>query len=190
MERLKLERPIVPAKVTQRFGEDKTCIEVDEHKKCVSRAEDSLCPPGYESLYAWSGMNGHNGIDFEAAHKQEVFSPIDGVVWKVINEMERGSGIEVISKNKYQLNELSKPCQVKTRYWHLLAYGVSVGEEVRAGQLIGWADNTGLSAGTHLHFELKPVKRRLQGGFRNLYQKNGYHGAIDPEPYFVEKNGE
>ena len=42
------------------------------------------------------------------------------------------------------------------RYAHLQSYSVRAGDHVLAGQRIGLTDNTGLSTGPHLHFELAP----------------------------------
>jgi hypothetical protein len=42
----------------------------------------------------------------------------------------------------------------KSRYLHLHAVGVTQGQQVQQGKLIGWADNTGsCTTGTHLHFD-------------------------------------
>lgn len=75
--------------------------------------------------------------------------------------------------------------RVKTRYWHLLALQVKKGERVHAGQIIGYADDTGRSTGMHLHFELKPVRTVLPRRYRNAFPQNGYFGAIDPAPYLT-----
>lgn len=183
-ERLKLTKPITPFMITQRFGDDLTCVDTATGTKCVTRNPGAACPAGYVSLYAAAGLKGHNGTDFLAVDKQPVYAATDGKVHRVVSEAERGIGVEIISRKRYLLVGIVRSYRVKTRYWHLDSYVVAEGQRVKAGDLIGYADNTGLSSGTHLHFEVKPVRRRLSGGFRNVFQENGYFGSIDPEPYF------
>lgn len=43
--------------------------------------------------------------------------------------------------------------RLQTWYWHLSSELVSVGQQVRAGDLIGYEGATGLATGCHLHFE-------------------------------------
>ena len=48
----------------------------------------------------------------------------------------------------------------KTIYWHLIKeIPVKVGQKVQAGDVVGYADNTGFSTGDHLHFGLKPQEK-------------------------------
>ena len=49
---------------------------------------------------------------------------------------------------------ISHPSGYCSSYQHLSRVNPSVGESVTQGQLIGTAGNTGLSTGTHLHFEV------------------------------------
>lgn len=59
--------------------------------------------------------------------------------------------------------------QCSTRYAHLNRYAVAAGQEVRAGDLIGYVGSTGAATGAHLHFELL-----LPGG-----------QFVDPRPYMT-----
>jgi murein DD-endopeptidase MepM/ murein hydrolase activator NlpD len=43
---------------------------------------------------------------------------------------------------------------LSTSYNHLTSFAVGAGQHVDAGQLVGYAGNTGTSAACHLHFEV------------------------------------
>lgn len=157
-----------PCIITQRFGENLACVSTDG-KTVVTRLEGQPCPSGYRSVY--STMKGHNGLDLHANRYQPVYAAREGVVVEKSTETERGLGISILHGpygGKYY----------KTRYWHLAGIEVSLGDRVRTGQLVGFADSTGYSSGDHLHFEVKETD--AQGNTIN--NDNGYFGAIDPLP--------
>ena len=132
---------------------------------------------GKVKLYPLLGLKGHSGIDVRTAHGQPIYAATDGFVREIQTEPSRGLGIGIVSIQTYSFDNLGEH-YAKTRYWHLKSINVSFGQRVRMGELIGYADNTGLSSGDHLHFELKAVEylNNSQVTF-NVYQSNGYVGS-------------
>lgn len=126
---------------------------------------------------------GHNGIDFSALHGQNVYAAHDGICYPEVDDRQ-GHGVVLRTVEPYDYN--GTPAYYKTIYWHLIDnIPVKEGQLVKAGEVIGYADSTGLSTGDHLHFGLKPqAKDEPNGDWYNLAQNNGYLGAIDPSPYF------
>lgn len=179
-----LSYPVMPWVINQGFGENAACV--NSAGKVVNRLSSGVCPAGYESLYKQT--NGHNGLDVHALRWQPIYAAHDGIVTEVQTEEARGLGIGIVSNNKYFCTESGKLEHFKTRYWHLIALDVHLGEKVKVGDLIGWADSTGFSSGDHLHLELKPVTiLEWENGkpiYNNTLQKNGMLGAVDPKPYF------
>ncbi len=136
--------------------------------------------------YRLNGIDiiGHNGIDFYALHGDVVRAAHDGeVVYSGIDNKE-GCGVVIRTLDPVSYNGGS--AYMKTIYWHLVKnVPVRVGQRVHIGDIIGYADNTGLSTGDHLHFGLKPqAPGELAESYFNIEQKNGYAGAIDPMLYF------
>ena len=120
------------------------------------------------SIYAQFGLIGHNGLDWPCYTGTEVYASHDGIVETSIDS---ASGLGVVIKGN----------GLKTIYWHFKNFSVSMGDEVKTGDLIGHADNTGFSTGSHLHYGLKLLD--LNGNVLN--RNNGYDGAIDPTSYLV-----
>ncbi len=105
-------------------------------------------PRGISSGYGWRTAYGvtefHLGIDLP----DEINSPIyasDGgeVVWAGYTP-SYGNSIRIRHANGYE-----------TVYAHLNKILVSIGDEVYQGQHIGKMGNTGVSYGSHLHFEVR-----------------------------------
>ena len=85
----------------------------------------------------------HTGIDIAAPRGTPVYATADGVVSREIGGA--GYGIDVIINHGYSY---------KTVYAHLSKKLVKAGQKVKRGQIIGYVGNTGLSFGSHLHYEV------------------------------------
>lgn len=138
-------------------------------------------------VYTSMGLAGHNGIDFGAYHGQPVYAAHAGTCYPEIDS-QGGNGVVIRSDKPYDYE--GGQVYFKTIYWHLIdAYAaVKTGQYVQAGDLIGYADNTGTSTGDHVHFGLKPqAYDETDFAWITPGKSNGYLGAIDPEPYFNGK---
>lgn len=171
------------------------------------------------AYYQQNGINikGHNGIDLKAYHGQPVYAAHDGIAY-FETDGNQGEGVVIVGSEaipydivtcQFTTNLLKPKVNFKTVYWHLcdefkdpqcvspvLIYQRAykgAGMPVKAGDLIGYADNTGLSTGDHCHWALKPIKNGSSGGldatddgigaWENVSPANGYLGAIDQMPY-------
>ena len=168
--------------VGQFFGEDNACVDLATHTKFITR-EKPTCPAGYESVYKWVGMKGHNGLDISCKFREPVYSPIDGIVTDVSHDRGKGIGCYVRTEKMYDYQ--TTLTYWKFGLWHFDEIVVENGQRVYIGNLLGYGDTTGYSTGCHLHWEGKPVY--LQNGvWYNKEQENGYYGAVDILPYVIE----
>jgi len=123
-------------------------------------------------------QKGHPGLDLRAIHGEPVYAAHDGQAI-YIKDAHGGEGIYLFA-NGYLTN-----------YWHLIGdtdyhFPPPIPfdnnyHSVSAGDLIGYADNTGApyeSSGDHCHFGLAMT----DANNRILNQENGYSGFIDPLP--------
>lgn len=117
-----------------------------------------------------------NSVDFNRANDEgdSVLAAATGTVTRVGNEGNTSYGRWI---------ELDHGGGYRTRYAHLSAQSVSVGQRVTAGQRIGAVGNTGGSTGAHLHYEVRhngvAVRPFFNGspalffGTRNYTSQNG-----------------
>lgn len=136
---------------------------------------------GYVKLYPTLGLKGHNGWDMSCWHGEPLYHSADWAgTMKTEVDRNGGIGVDVISKEPV-FSYKGQQVHAKLRYWHLKSVVGWDGKDVREGDLIGYGDTTGVSSGDHLHWGLKPCFKdgsNVDGG-------NGFYGAIDPAPYFV-----
>ena len=83
---------------------------------------------------------------------------------------------------------------ITTRYYHLDSINVTEGQRVDPSTLIGTVGNTGLSTGSHLHFEIRvagvplPAYALTQPG-RLFYRVGGYRILEPVENFFSAQSG-
>lgn len=94
----------------------------------------------------YNGM-GHNGIDFGVTIGTPIKSAADGVVFGTGNTDTACYGV---SYGKWVL--IRHTNGLATLYAHLSLVKASTGDNVQAGDIIGYSGNTGYSTGPHLHF--------------------------------------
>ena len=85
----------------------------------------------------------HPGQDFAGAYGSPIYVTAPGVVSFTGVRNGYGNTVEVDHGHGF-----------KTRYAHLSAISVSIGQHVAVGQRIGAMGSTGRSTGTHLHYEV------------------------------------
>jgi murein DD-endopeptidase MepM/ murein hydrolase activator NlpD len=121
-------------------------------------------------------MKVHTGVDWAAPSGTPIFAAGNGTVDEIGLKGGYGKYIRLRHANGYQ-----------TAYGHMTAFarGLNVGSHVRQGQIIGFVGSTGLSTGSHVHYEILvndrfvdpmriklPRGRVLDGVTLALFEKN------------------
>lgn len=92
----------------------------------------------------------HPGLDISADKGDPIYSTADG---KVTHAASAGNyGNLVIVDHGYG---------IETRYGHMSAFKVKVGEAVKRGDLLGLVGSTGRATSSHLHYEVRANGRIL-----------------------------
>ena len=104
----------------------------------------------------------HSGVDWAAPMGTPIFAAGNGTIDEIGVKGGYGKYVKLRHANGYQ-----------TAYGHMTAFarGLDVGSKVRQGQVIGFVGSTGLSTGSHVHFEIiindrfvDPMKVKLPRG--------------------------
>lgn len=123
-------------------------------------------------IYKKWGFPGHNGVDYGIPNG----TPINAAAAGTINQVSFENGGY---GNYVKIAHKDGSKTYYTYYAHLASAAVAAGQKVKAGQLIGYSNNTGASTGPHLHFGLK-----IDG------ENPAYKGYVDPMPYFSGAAGD
>jgi murein DD-endopeptidase MepM/ murein hydrolase activator NlpD len=125
-------------------------------RKWISPITGATFTSGYGMR--WGRM--HNGNDFACPVGTPLMAMSQGTVIFAGQEGGYGNKVEI----EYWDGTVSY-------YAHMDTIGVTVGQQVAAGDQVGTSGNTGQSTGPHLHLEIHP----------------GGGGAVDPEPWLRER---
>lgn len=148
-------RPLKTNFITQGFGGFRTQI-------------------GLLKWYQSFGLIAHNGLDFMATDGEPIYWNCDsqGTVKYISTDISLGYGVVINTRENGETRQ--------HRFWHLKEWNVKTGQVLNLGDVIGWADNTGQSKGTHLHYDLKILNPDESIKDYN----NGYWGSVDPMTYY------
>ena len=117
----------------------------------------------------------HTGVDWAAPTGTPIYAAGNGTIEKAGWESGYGKFVLLRHNNGYE-----------TAYGHMSAYarGIEEGKRVRQGQVIGFVGSTGLSTGSHVHYEIRvngrfvdpmriklPRGRELQGPILNAFEQ-------------------
>lgn len=95
---------------------------------------------------SWDCSYRHKGLDVALDMYEPILAAADGVVTFVGGDAHLGLGWYI---------EIDHSDGWSTTYAHLVEFAVWQGQEVSAGDLIGYNGNTGHSTGPHLHLEVR-----------------------------------
>lgn len=90
--------------------------------------------------YRW-----HHGIDLNLNTGDPVYNTFDGII-RMRSYDRNGYGYYVLVRHRNGL---------ETLYGHLSKILVEIGQEVKAGEVLGLGGSTGRSTGPHLHYEIR-----------------------------------
>jgi murein DD-endopeptidase MepM/ murein hydrolase activator NlpD len=132
--------------------------------------------------YAQFGLPGHEGVDIRAPDGSKIFCVAPGKVIQV-HTRPHGHNYGIFVRVQHQEGYI-------TIYAHLQKALVAEGDEVAAGALLGLADNTGNSFGSHLHLTLRKENARYRNWPRNIVDPTPFllplMGWVEPSGPFVE----
>jgi hypothetical protein len=135
--------------------------------------------PSMVEFYKNCGMSNHGGYDWACYTGEPIYWNCD-IKGRVLNteiDSAGGLGVNIITEDEDGI--------FKHRYWHLKTFLVEAGDKLRHGDIIGLADNTGKSTGTHLHTDTKEMVRDLNGNYCIKNHDNGTFGTIRNDQYFT-----
>lgn len=132
------------------------------------------------SNFGFRGYRWHYGTDIRLSTGDSVRTVFDGIV-RIKKYDPSGYGYYLLVRHKNGL---------ETLYGHLSKQMVEVGDEIKAGDVIGLGGNTGRSSGPHLHFEFRYQGNPVNPGDIYDFKQNALSSdslTISPETFAYVK---
>lgn len=184
LSQLQLKIDILTQRTQNQLDSYKELWEMAQEKESIQTGIPAISPVKNPVIVSGFGMRyhpvykilrRHTGIDIIGQRGTPIYATADGVV---IQEDEGYSGYGVMVLINHGRG-------YKTVYAHLSKKLVKSGQKVKRGDVIGYMGSTGLSVGTHLHYEV----------IKNGEKVNPIHyffGDLTPEEYdaILEKASE
>ncbi len=147
------------AKKEKEYNEQKRKEEQAQQQKPASRPDSTVTngikwtmpcqyvrfssPYGYRTHPITGEWKFHSGVDLAGPEGTPIVATRDGTVTSAAYHSGNGNYVTINHGDGFS-----------SSYLHMTHYVVSVGQKVKAGQLIGYMGNTGASRGSHLHFTI------------------------------------
>lgn len=121
----------------------------------------------------------HSGDDYRAYINQPVFATADGTIDFIGEKGDYGNYIRINHKNGIQ-----------TAYAHLNKYNKNIknGDLIKQGEVIAYAGSSGLSTGTHLHYEIIRDREKINPEIFTKETANEYLENNDLRAFQKERN--
>lgn len=130
--------------------------------------------------YLQFGFSRHNGVDFLPGTGKRLYAPYDGVIEQVgFQPTGAGNYLVIRSQGPYEFPDGEFYC--RSTYMHLESTSVKTGANVKQGDLVAIADNTGFSTGAHTHWALQ--RQKMVGSKYVTVDVNEANNTVDPMPY-------
>lgn len=142
-----------------RFGNPETALHHDEYKYTLpyEHKKRHFVSQGYFGKYSHQRSY---ALDFKIKTGKAICAAREGLVIQVREDSDQGGADAKYSQDANYIRIYHED-GTWANYLHIMHEGsaVQVGDEVKAGQIIGYAGSTGWSTMAHLHFEVRlPTK--------------------------------
>lgn len=122
---------------------DRRAAVIEENQWVLPVAGYRLTATFGQTSFLWSSV--HTGLDFAAPAGTPLMAVANGTITEASYDGAYGN------KTVLTLDD-----GTEIWYCHQTTFGVSVGDRVTGGQVIGTVGSTGNSTGSHLHLEVRP----------------------------------